>query len=113
MELQEQLDHRNDDPDAPGQHQDRSRVADETQLRRCNRSQGEDPNPAGTVRMTLRQQRLGLFFVEADLDRPRLAAEHYASSSLLMVDIERCQACDMVVAIRFACEVLSGLDGVR
>jgi hypothetical protein len=23
MELQEQLDHRNDDPDAPGQHQDR------------------------------------------------------------------------------------------
>jgi hypothetical protein len=30
-----------------------------------------------------------------------------------MVDIERCQACDMVVAIRFACEVLSGLDGVR
>jgi hypothetical protein len=29
-ELQEQLDHRNDDPDAPGRHQDRSKVADET-----------------------------------------------------------------------------------
>ena len=26
-ELQKQLDHRNDDQDAPGQHQDRSRVA--------------------------------------------------------------------------------------
>jgi hypothetical protein len=29
-ELQEQLDHRNDDPDAPGRHQDRNKVADET-----------------------------------------------------------------------------------
>jgi hypothetical protein len=29
-ELQEQLDHRNDDPDAPGRHQDRNTVADET-----------------------------------------------------------------------------------
>jgi hypothetical protein len=29
-QLQEQLDHRNDDPQAPGQHQDRSKVADET-----------------------------------------------------------------------------------
>ena len=29
-QLQEQLDHRNDDPEAPGQHQDRSHVADET-----------------------------------------------------------------------------------
>lgn len=27
---QEQLDHRNEDPQAPGQHQDRSKVADET-----------------------------------------------------------------------------------
>jgi len=29
-ELQRQLDHRNDDPDAPGGHQDRHDVADET-----------------------------------------------------------------------------------
>jgi hypothetical protein len=29
-ELQEQLDHRNDDPDAPGAHQSRKQVADET-----------------------------------------------------------------------------------
>jgi hypothetical protein len=29
-ELQEQPDHRNDDPEAPGQHQDRKKVADET-----------------------------------------------------------------------------------
>jgi hypothetical protein len=28
--LQEQLDHRNDDPDAPGGHQDRHQIADET-----------------------------------------------------------------------------------
>jgi hypothetical protein len=29
-ELQQQLDHRHDDPDAPGRHQDRHQVADET-----------------------------------------------------------------------------------
>jgi hypothetical protein len=29
-DLQRQLDHRNDDPDAPGGHQDRHQVADET-----------------------------------------------------------------------------------
>jgi hypothetical protein len=29
-EIQEQLDHRNDDPEAPGRHQDRHDVADET-----------------------------------------------------------------------------------
>ncbi|MGH3638023.1 MAG: hypothetical protein ACRDUX_03235 [Mycobacterium sp.] len=29
-ELQEQLDHRNDDPEAPGRHQDRHQIADET-----------------------------------------------------------------------------------
>lgn len=29
-ELQEQLNHKDDDPDAPGQHQDRHGVADET-----------------------------------------------------------------------------------
>lgn len=28
--IQEQLDHRNDDPEAPGGHQDRHQVADET-----------------------------------------------------------------------------------
>ncbi|MBB3601181.1 hypothetical protein FHT40_000814 [Mycolicibacterium sp. BK556] len=28
--LQEQLDHRNDDPDAPGRHESRHQVADET-----------------------------------------------------------------------------------
>ena len=63
--------------------------------------------------MALRKQRLRLFFVEADLDRPRLAAEHYASSALLVVDIEWGQTRDAVVAMDFACEVLSGLDGVR
>ena len=29
-ELQDQLDHQNDDPDAPGLHQSRKQVADET-----------------------------------------------------------------------------------
>jgi hypothetical protein len=29
-ELQDELDHRNDDPDAPGAHQSRKQVADET-----------------------------------------------------------------------------------
>jgi hypothetical protein len=29
-ELQDQLDHQNDDPDAPGLHQSREQVADET-----------------------------------------------------------------------------------
>ncbi|WP_197378772.1 hypothetical protein [Mycolicibacterium mengxianglii] len=29
-ELQEELDHKDDDPDAPGQHQDRHQLADET-----------------------------------------------------------------------------------
>jgi hypothetical protein len=29
-EIQELLDHRNDDPEAPGGHQDRHQVADET-----------------------------------------------------------------------------------
>ncbi len=29
-DLHEKLDHRNDDPDAPGAHQDRHQVADET-----------------------------------------------------------------------------------
>lgn len=29
-EMQQQLDHRNDDPEAPGGHQDRHDVADET-----------------------------------------------------------------------------------
>ena len=29
-ELQDELDHRNDDPDAPGGHQTRKQVADET-----------------------------------------------------------------------------------
>jgi hypothetical protein len=29
-DLQEKLDHRNDDPDAPGAHRDRHQVADET-----------------------------------------------------------------------------------
>lgn len=29
-ELQEQLNHKDDDPDAPGQHQDRHGIADET-----------------------------------------------------------------------------------
>jgi hypothetical protein len=29
-ELQDELDHRNDDPDAPGRHLDRHQVADET-----------------------------------------------------------------------------------
>ncbi|HEX2213601.1 MAG TPA: hypothetical protein VHH12_09160 [Mycobacterium sp.] len=29
-EMQDQLDHRNDDPEAPGRHQDRHQVADET-----------------------------------------------------------------------------------
>ena len=29
-EMQAQLDHRNDDPDAPGRHQDRHQIADET-----------------------------------------------------------------------------------
>lgn len=29
-ELQEELDHKNDDPDAPGGHQSRNQVADET-----------------------------------------------------------------------------------
>ena len=29
-ELQEEFDHRNDDPDAPGGHQTRKQVADET-----------------------------------------------------------------------------------
>jgi hypothetical protein len=29
-EMQDELDHRNDDPDAPGGHQDRHQIADET-----------------------------------------------------------------------------------
>ena len=29
-ELQDELDHKNDDPDAPGTHQSRKQVADET-----------------------------------------------------------------------------------
>ncbi|CAN5176613.1 hypothetical protein BH11ACT7_BH11ACT7_18590 [soil metagenome] len=29
-ELQEQLDHKDDDPDAPGQHETRHHIADET-----------------------------------------------------------------------------------
>lgn len=29
-EMQDQLDHRNDDPEAPGRHQNRHQVADET-----------------------------------------------------------------------------------
>jgi hypothetical protein len=29
-ELQEELDHRDDDPEAPGRHQDRHQIADET-----------------------------------------------------------------------------------
>lgn len=29
-ELQDKLDHRKDDPDAPGRHQDRHQIADET-----------------------------------------------------------------------------------
>jgi hypothetical protein len=29
-ELQEQLDHRDNDPEAPGRHQDRHQIADET-----------------------------------------------------------------------------------
>jgi hypothetical protein len=28
--LQEEFDHRNDDPEAPGRHQDRHKIADET-----------------------------------------------------------------------------------
>ena len=55
---------------------------------RCDRIEGEDQDRAGDRRMTLRQQRLGHFLLEADLDGPRVAAEHHAKFAFAALDVE-------------------------